>query len=152
MTSTQLHKPKGVPGAGQFDGIQHQYADVRLGMEKTAKAAPVTPVEAGLAHARFMTGATGAYARSEALPAEARAAFADRNGICLDYLSSLERLRDRGQTSSEDFTGLADAYDDRAAAASRARVWTPRAQRRKATTSEEYRYLARALRNLADGT
>lgn len=145
MAILQKHKPKSIPDGGQFDGVHHQYAEVRLRMADAAPAGTL-PIDAALAHASFMSGATKAYAQSEALPAEARGVFAVRAGITEAYAADLANLRSAGP---EGILGLASDYEGRAAKAERALTWTKQARADKAVAAGEYRFLAGTLVSLA---
>ncbi len=151
MSTVQKHKPKGVPGAGQFDAVHHPYAEVRLGMENVAGADARQPIDAGIAHARFMAGATTAYAHSEALSEDTRRVFAVQSGITTAYVADLEKLHSTGATGPDDFLSIAGDYDAKAAQAGKGRGWTKKARTDKATAAGEYEYLARTLRKLAAG-
>lgn len=148
MATLQKHKPKGIPYGGQFDGVHHQYAEVRLRMADAAPAGTL-PIDAALAHASFMSGATKAYAQSEALPAEARGVFAVRAGITEAYAADLANLRSAGHAGPEGILGLASDYEGRAAKAERTLTWTKQARANKAVAAGEYRFLAGTLVSLA---
>jgi hypothetical protein len=151
MSSIQKHKPKGVPGAGQFDGIHHQYAEVRLGMEKVSGMDDRQPIDAGIAHGLFMANATSAYAHSRALSEDTRGVFAVQSKITAAYVADLEHLHRAGTAGPEDLLVLAGTYDANAAKAGKARGWTKKTRTDNATAAGEFRYLASTLRKLAAG-
>lgn len=149
MTLLQNRHPKGTKGAGQFAGVEHQYAEVRLRMENAG--GPAEPIDAGIAHARFMANATTAYAGSEALSRETREVFAVQAGVARAYVGALENLQGAGLAGPDGFLDLADTYDAKADTADKERAWTKKTRRANATMAGEYRYLSRTLRKLAAG-